>query len=131
MLSRHVRVGSNCGIQEASTVRTILRSIAVVVVSWPAVAYGQSNASALRFTADGQYVIVPAHPDQLDISGALTIEAWVKPDAGILPRGYSSIVSKQLNGTGYMLATNTLTDEVCVPDCTNRSHRFRSEVGGL
>ena len=66
--------------------------------------HGQSTA--LRFTADGQYVLV-ASTDEVDkISRGLTIEAWVKPEAGILSRGYSSIVSKQLNGTGYMLATN-------------------------
>jgi len=28
-----------------------------------------------------------------------------------------------------MLATNTVTDEFCDRDCTNRSHRFKSEVG--
>jgi hypothetical protein len=90
----------------------------VSVISWfvmaaicgPALAYGQANSTALRFSADGQYVLVPFH-SQLDVSGDLTIEAWVKPEESILSSGYSSIVSKQLNGTGYMLATNMVGPE--------------------
>ena len=79
-------------------------------------------STALRFTADDQHVQV-ANSDAIDmISGPLTIEAWVRPEAGILARGYSSIVSKQLGGTGYMLATNVGPET---------GHRFKSEVGGL
>jgi hypothetical protein len=74
---------------------------------------------ALCFSADGQNTLVP-DTNALDITGPLTIEAWVKPEAGILTRGYSSIVSKQLSGTGYMIATNTASPE----------HRFKAEVAG-
>ena len=84
-------------------------------------AFGQIPSGALRFTADGQYVLVP-HTDELDsISGGLTIESWVKPDASILSRGYSSIVSKQLNGTGYMTASNLL----------GPAPGFKAEVAGI
>ena len=85
--------------------------------------HGQSTA--LRFTTDGQYVLVPS-TDKVDmISRGLTIEAWVKPEAGILSRGYSSIISKQLNGTGYMLATNNRAN---TPD---PGHSFKAEVDGI
>ncbi|HVH28914.1 MAG TPA: LamG domain-containing protein [Vicinamibacterales bacterium] len=101
----------------------------IVIALWissGAVALGQtSQSSALRFTADGQSVRVGVHPDQLDISGPLTVEAWVKPEEGILSRGYSSIVSKQLNGTGYMLATNNTAN-------TNvDEHPFFAEMAGI
>ena len=62
------------------------------------------------------------HTEELDtIGGELTVEAWVKPDAIILSRGYSSIVSKQLNGTGYMFATNLL----------GPAPGFKAEVAGI
>jgi hypothetical protein len=82
---------------------------------------GDDRSTALRFTADGQFVQIPASGAIDEISSALTIEAWVKPEAGILTRGYTSILSKQLNGTGYMLATN-----IASPD-----HRFKAEVDGI
>ena len=79
-----------------------------VTMFWLIPAFGQTTSTALRFSADGQQVLVP-HTNELDlISGELTIESWVKPDASLLSRGYSSIVSKQLNGTGYMTASNML-----------------------
>ena len=88
---------------------------------WLIPAFGQTPSTALRFTADGQQVLVP-HTDELDlISGRLTIESWVRPDASILSRGYSSIVSKQLNGTGYMTASNLVGPEP----------GFKAEVAGI
>ena len=83
------------------------------------------ESTALRFTADGQSVMVP-NTDALGlIAGELTMEAWVRPEAGILSRGYRSIVSKQLRGSGYMLATN---NRAGTPD---PGHAFKAEVGGL
>jgi hypothetical protein len=100
--------------------------IVVLTMLWTSLAYGQvSPSSALHFTADGQSVLVP-HTDAVDnISSGLTVEAWVKPESGILLRGYSSIVSKQLNGTGYMLATNNTADT------SVNEHRFKAEVAGI
>jgi hypothetical protein len=94
----------------------------VFTIFFTTLGFGQtSQSSALRFTADGQYVLIP-HTEELDmISGGITIEAWVKPEVGILSRGYDSIISKQLNGTGYMLATN-----IASPD-----ERFKAEVDGI
>jgi hypothetical protein len=81
--------------------------------------------TALRFTADGQYVMVP-NTDAVDlISGDLTVEAWVRPEAGILSRGYSSIVSKQMDGTGYMLASNNRAGT------GQPGHAFKAEVSGV
>ena len=92
-----------------------------VTMFWLIPAFGQTPSTALRFTADGQQVLVP-HTDELDlISGRLTIESWVRPDASILSRGYSSIVSKQLNGTGYMTASNLVGPEP----------GFKAEVAGI
>ena len=92
-----------------------------VTMFWLIPAFGQTPSTALRFTADGQQVLVP-HTDELDlISGGLTIESWVRPDASILSRGYSSIVSKQLNGTGYMTASNLVGPEP----------GFKAEVAGI
>ena len=92
-----------------------------VTMFWLIPAFGQTPSTALRFTADGQQVLVP-HTDELDlISGRLTIESWVRPDASILSRGYSSIVSKQLNGTGYMTASNLV----------GPAPGFKAEVAGI
>jgi hypothetical protein len=76
--------------------------------------------SALRFTNDGHYAVVPNTAAIDMISGPLTLEAWVRPEAGILARGYSSILSKQMGGTGYMLATNL----------SPAGRAFKSEVAG-
>ena len=110
----------------STTHRTVLHFIAAVAIFWPSLAHAESPTStALRFTADGQYVLVP-HTNELDmISAGLTIEAWVKPEAGILSRGYTSIVSKQLNGTGYMLAINNRANTP-IP-----GFAFKAEVGGI
>lgn len=78
---------------------------------------------ALRFSADGQRALV-SEVQGLDITGPLTLEAWVKPEAGILTQGYTSIVSKQLNGTGYMIATNNTANT------SVQEHRFTAEVAG-
>jgi Concanavalin A-like lectin/glucanases superfamily len=75
----------------------------------------EHRSTALRFTDDGQYVLVPGTKTIDDITQELTLEAWVKP-APDLPQGYRSILSKQMNGSGYMLATN--------------GDRFKAEVGG-
>ena len=92
-----------------------------VTMFWLIPAFGQTTSTALRFTADGQQVLIP-HTDELDrINLGLTIESWVKPDASLLSRGYSSIVSKQLNGTGYMTASNMLGPEP----------GFKAEVAGI
>jgi Concanavalin A-like lectin/glucanases superfamily len=79
-------------------------------------------STALEFTADGEYVVVAGTKAIDMISRELTIEAWVKPSRD-LPAGYRSIVSKQLNGTGYMLATNV--------DVTDQTLHFAAEVGGV
>ena len=102
--------------------KTLIGFWLVFTMFFTTLGFGQtSQSSALRFTADGQYVLIP-HTDELDmISDGLTIEAWVKPEVGILSRGYDSIISKQLNGTGYMLATN-----IASPD-----ERFKAEVDGI
>jgi Concanavalin A-like lectin/glucanases superfamily/FG-GAP-like repeat len=92
-----------------------------VTMFWLIPAFGQTPSTALRFTADGHQVLVP-HTDELDrISLGLTIESWVRPDASILSRGYSSIVSKQMNGTGYMTASNLVGPEP----------GFKAEVAGI
>ena len=106
----------------STTPRTVLYFIAAVAIFWPSLAHAESPPStALHFTADGQYILVP-HTEELDtIGGELTVEAWVKPDAIILSRGYSSIVSKQLNGTGYMSASNLL----------GPAPGFKAEVAGI
>lgn len=75
-----------------------------MAVSWTCLcipmAFGES--SALRFSRDGQCVVV-ADSDALDITGPLTIEAWVKPEQGIQGKWFDFIVSKQMAGTGYTL----------------------------
>jgi hypothetical protein len=63
------------------------------------------RSTALQFAADGEYVLIPSTDQVDDISRQFTLEAWIKPAVG-LPGGYRSIVSKQMAGTGYMLATN-------------------------
>jgi hypothetical protein len=78
--------------------------------------FNKKDSTALRFASDGQYVLVPSNERIDDISRGLTLEAWVK-SAVDLPGGYRSIVSKQMNGTGYMLATNDFV-------------HFKAEVGG-
>jgi len=84
-----------------------------------AVSYG------LGFSQDGQSVVVP-NSSWVDVTGPLTVEAWVKPDAGILARGMDFIVSKQMGGTGYMLDTNYNT-----PDWSpGAPHGFGFETAG-
>jgi hypothetical protein len=76
----------------------------------------KKRSTALRFASDGQYVLVPNTERIDDIAHGLTLEAWVK-SALDLPGGYRSIVSKRMNGTGYMLATNDFV-------------HFKAEVAG-
>src|SRR5262249_37490584 len=78
--------------------------------------FSKNRSTALRFAFDGQYVLVPSTERIDDISRGLTLEAWVK-SATDLPGDYRSIVSKQMNGTGYMLATNDFV-------------HFKAEVAG-
>jgi hypothetical protein len=104
-------------------VTSLLTAIASAAV--PASAHTEGASTALRFTSDEQHVLVPGSDELNEISGGVTIEAWVRPEAGILLRGYSSIISKQMNGTGYMLATNNRAN---TPE---PSHGFFAEVGGL
>lgn len=59
---------------------------------------------ALYFSEDGQGVQVP-DSDSLDVTGPLTIEAWVYANPGIYDAYYNFIVSKHMNGTGYVLHT--------------------------
>lgn len=82
----------------------------------------EKTSTALEFTADGEYVVI-ANTRPIDmISRELTIEAWVKPSSDV-PAGYRSIISKQLDGTGYMLATNV--------DVADQTVHFAAEVGGV
>ena len=110
----------------SKTARIVIHLAVSVAMFWTSLAYSQTPPStALRFTADGQYVLVP-HTNEVDtISAGLTIEAWVKPEAGILSRGYQSIVSKQLSGTGYMLAINNRANTP-IP-----GYAFKAEVRGI
>jgi hypothetical protein len=64
-----------------------------------------SGSSALRFTQDNQCAKV-LDDDSLDVTGDLTIEAWVCPEAGILDKWYDFILSKQMGGSGYTLLTS-------------------------
>ena len=116
----HVKQGG------AITARAAIHLAASVIIFWTSQVYSQTPPSAaLRFTADGQNVVVP-HTNEVDtISAGLTIEAWVKPEAGILSRGYQSIVSKQLSGTGYMLAINNRANTP-IP-----GFAFKAEVRGI
>ena len=41
----------------------------------------------------------------LEITGPITLQAWVRPDQQILSNYFNFIISKQLNGTGYTLLT--------------------------
>src|SRR5688500_7878463 len=58
---------------------------------------------ALRFTKERQSVVVPDH-DALDITGDLTVEAWIRPEQA--PNEFRFIVSKNFSGTGYSLLTS-------------------------
>jgi hypothetical protein len=63
----------------------------------PGYVNGQSGFGfALSFDGD-DYVRVPDDP-ALDLTGALTVAAWVRPDAGI--GGYSRAVSREQSGVG-------------------------------
>ena len=56
---------------------------------------------ALEFTS-GDAVVVPDSAS-LDITGPITIEAWVRPSALISTSSFNFIVSKNMGGTGYAL----------------------------
>jgi len=77
-----------------------------------------STSYGLSFSRNGQQVYVP-DSDALDISGALTVEAWVKPTQGLTQKYFNFIVSKQLSGTGYTLWVNA-----------NRQVAFEAGSGG-
>ncbi|MGB9408394.1 MAG: trypsin-like peptidase domain-containing protein [Terracidiphilus sp.] len=59
-----------------------------------------SNSFALFFSRDGQCVTVPDAP-ALAITGALTMEAWLKADEGIRAHYYNYFISKNMGDTGY------------------------------
>ncbi len=88
---------------------------------------GRTTVGALIFSSDGQSVVVP-YSLSLDVTGPLTIEVWVKPDAGILARGYDSIVSHQMSGSGYMLSTNFYSYADTSP---GGRHSYAFETGGV
>jgi hypothetical protein len=103
----------------------IVRLAGALCLAASPVAAQLTAPTALRFTADGQSAVVP-NTDAVDlITGELTIEAWVRPEAGIRSRGYRSILSKQMGGTGYMLATNYGSGG------PPSAHAFKAEVGGV
>jgi hypothetical protein len=74
------------------------RVLAVAEQSW-----------ALRYSYDNQQVFVE-DSDSLDVTGPLTVEAWVKPEAGIQEKWLNFIVSKQMSGTGYTLLSSGFED---------------------
>lgn len=59
---------------------------------------------ALNYFEENQGVIVP-DSDSLDLTGPLTLEAWVKPDVSIYDECFNFILSKNMSGTGYTLLT--------------------------
>jgi hypothetical protein len=59
---------------------------------------------ALYCSQEAQGVRVPDSVS-LDITGPLTVEAWVKPDASLYDELFNFIVSKNMSGTAYTLLT--------------------------
>ena len=73
---------------------------------------GRANAeraSGLRFSRGEQCATVP-DADVLDITGALTMEAWVRVDPTIHKWGLAFVVSKNMNKTGYCLLSRRRRD---------------------
>lgn len=60
---------------------------------------------ALRFSQDGQGVQVP-HSESLNLNGNFTIEAWIYAEPPIYNAYYNFIISKHMNGTGYVLGAS-------------------------
>ncbi len=75
---------------------------------------------ALQFGNPGSSVLV-LNSASLNISGPITVEAWVKADPAILDNFYNFIVSKQLYGTGY-----TLLSIVSTTNPTERPFQFEA-----
>ena len=85
--------------------RAILFVLAAgAILAWSEFNMAYADSYALHFSRDSQCVLVP-DSNYLDVTGSLTVEAWVKPDGGILQKWFDFIVSKQMSGTGYALLT--------------------------
>jgi hypothetical protein len=81
---------------------TVAGGLAVVAILCATPPYCEGASSALRFMTDGQWCNVADCP-ALDVTGHLTVEAWVKPDILANDYWFKFIVSKELDGTGYAL----------------------------
>ncbi len=103
--------------QEVSSISRLSRSHRVILWHVTAVAagipcFGPAGAAAnttncaLQF-GNGDAVKV-ADSATLDITGPITIEAWVKPSESIVDSFFNFIVSKNLDGTGYALTTGCI-----------------------
>lgn len=78
-----------------------------------------AQGHALRFTAHRQGVVIPDCP-ALDITGNMTLEAWVRPDEAAREEIFKFIFSKNHGGIGYALVMIGSGDE----------QRYQFEVGG-
>ena len=80
----------------------------ITIVGLAVAVTGSSNVQALpyalEFSQQAQGVRVP-DSDSLDVTGQLTVEAWVKADPSIYDECFNFIVSKNMSGTGYTLLT--------------------------
>lgn len=110
-------------IRQAATRMTAWRAFAVstciLCLDAAAAVAGPVNY-ALQF-GNGDAVRV-ADSASLDITGPITIEAWVQPGEAITGSFFNFIVSKNLNGTGYALLNWGLAG--------NDSYRFETNNTG-
>jgi len=88
--------------------RVITVLFGMVVLQTALVAQAPAGNAALQFGSPGSVVLVPNSPS-INLSGPITIEAWVKADPSTPSNSLNFILSKQLNGTGYTLLANLLS----------------------
>jgi len=105
--------------------RLPLPLLCVIALIQSATSTAHAQSYALRFRADGESTVVPDSA-RLDVTGPLTVEAWVKPDPGIRDNWFNFIVSKQMMGTGYTLLTTGTGDHNRYQFETNRIVRGSS-----
>ncbi|HVT14528.1 MAG TPA: LamG domain-containing protein [Fimbriimonadaceae bacterium] len=64
--------------------------------------YVGGQGHALRFTKDHQAVLIPDCP-ALEITGDITVEAWIRPEENVQGAEFKFIISKNYGGKGYAL----------------------------
>lgn len=75
---------------------------AVTSAALAAVAIVNAQGHALRFTKDHQAVVIPNCP-ALNITGDITVEAWIKPEENVKQAIFKFIISKNYNAKGFAL----------------------------